>query len=68
MKEFGSLVWITISITRKLFTILLSIFAFNHQVKMVQWMGIGLVFVGLTVETVMGYLVPKPGSEKEKKV
>lgn len=65
MKEFGSLVWITISITRKLFTILLSIFAFNHKVKLVQWMGVGLVFVGLAVETVMGYLVPKPSKDKK---
>lgn len=67
MKEFGSLVWITISITRKLFTILLSIFAFNHKVKVVQWMGVGLVFVGLAVETVMGYFGTPTSAPKVKK-
>lgn len=66
MKEFGSLAWITISITRKLFTILLSIFAFNHKVKMIQWAGVGLVFIGLLLETAMSYVAPK-ADKKEKK-
>ena len=55
MKEFGSLAWITISITRKLFTILFSVFMFNHSVKMIQWLGIALVFLGMFVEVFMGY-------------
>ena len=55
MKEFGSLVWITISITRKLFTILLSIFMFSHPVVAVQWTGIALVFAGLVLESAMSY-------------
>jgi UDP-galactose transporter B1 len=46
MKEFGSLVWITISITRKLITILFSVFMFNHTVKLIQWLGIAAVFAG----------------------
>lgn len=56
MKEFGSLAWITISITRKLFTILFSVFMFNHPVKSIQWVGIALVFLGMTIEVVMGYM------------
>jgi solute carrier family 35 (UDP-galactose transporter), member B1 len=59
MKEFGSLAWITISITRKLFTILFSVFMFNHPVKPIQWLGIALVFLGMLLEVAMGYL-PKP--------
>ena len=55
MKEFGSLAWITISITRKLFTILFSVFMFNHSVKMIQWFGIALVFLGMIIEVYMGY-------------
>jgi UDP-galactose transporter B1 len=47
MKEFGSLVWITISITRKLFTILFSVFMFNHPVNSFQWLGIASVFGGM---------------------
>jgi UDP-galactose transporter B1 len=56
MKEFGSLAWITISITRKLFTILFSVFMFNHSVKSIQWIGIFCVFLGMTIEVVMGYV------------
>jgi UDP-galactose transporter B1 len=64
MKEFGSLAWITISITRKLFTILFSVFMFNHSVKKIQWVGIFCVFLGMTIEVVMGY-VNKTKKEKE---
>lgn len=46
MKEFGSLMWITISITRKLFTILVSVVMFNHAICLEQWLGVGAVFAG----------------------
>lgn len=46
MKEFGSLMWITISITRKLFTILLSVAAFGHVICFEQWLGVAAVFSG----------------------
>jgi solute carrier family 35 (UDP-galactose transporter), member B1 len=60
MKEFGSLMWVTLSITRKLFTILISIVIFNHQISSFQWLGIVSVFLGMTLEVVMNY------SQKEK--
>ena len=50
IKEFGSLVWVTVSITRQLFTILLSVFAFRHSVSIIQWMGVLLVFGGLGLD------------------
>eukprot|EP01041_Mallomonas_annulata_P007798 gene7798-15956_t len=56
MKEFGSLTWITISLTRKLFTVLLSVFAFNHSMKLIQWLGIIFVFTGLSIDVVMSHL------------
>jgi UDP-galactose transporter B1 len=59
MKEFGSLTWITISITRKLFTVLLSVFAFNHVMKLNQWLGIIFVFTGLSIDMVMSYFNKK---------
>ena len=55
IKEFGSLTWVTISITRKLFTILFSVFIYNHSINMFQWCGVGLVFVALALEIVMKY-------------
>eukprot|EP01038_Epipyxis_sp_PR26KG_P006011 gene6011-8280_t len=56
IKEFGGLVWISVSITRQLFTMLLSVFIFNHQLKLVQWIGMVFVFGGLSLEIIMNYL------------
>lgn len=52
MEEHGSLVWITISITRKLFTILVSVIAFQHALNLYQCVGIGLVFAGIALEII----------------
>ena len=69
MKEFGSLAWITISITRKLFTILFSVFMFGHPIKQVQWLGIACVFLGMIVEVGMGQMAKAKAAKtvEEKK-
>lgn len=56
MKEFGSLVWITVSVTRKLCTIILSVIIFKHSVNYKQWFGVVLVFMGLLLEISVNYL------------
>ncbi|CAE7738134.1 hut1 [Symbiodinium microadriaticum] len=56
IQEFGSLLWVTISITRKLVTIFVSVIMFNHQISAGQWAGVGLVFAGMGLEVVMNYL------------
>ena len=61
MKEFGSLAWITISVTRKLFTIVLSVIVFQHAVNATQWFGVALVFVGLGIDAAMS-LYSKPAA------
>lgn len=61
IQEFGSLVWITVSVTRQLFTVLLSVFIFNHVVNGLQWFGIFLVFAGLMLEIVMLYRTKEKG-------
>jgi UDP-galactose transporter B1 len=66
MQEFGSLVWITISITRKLFTILVSVFMFNHSVSAAQWAGIGAVFFGMFLEVLMNYRKQRQDGKKAK--
>jgi UDP-galactose transporter B1 len=55
MKEFGSLMWVTLSITRKLFTIVVSVIMFNHSISAFQWIGVAAVFGGMTLEVVMNY-------------
>ena len=67
MKEYGSLVWITVSITRKLMTILLSVIVFNHSINQYQWLGVMLAFLGMVLEIYGKYQVPKKGSNKDKK-
>ena len=62
IKEFGSLTWVTISITRKLFTILFSVFIYKHIITLPQWLGVIIVFAALVLEVVMKYsnkVIPK---------
>lgn len=40
----------TITLTRKLFTMLLSVFVYNHKLTPGQWGGAGVVFAGISVE------------------
>ena len=40
----------TITLTRKLFTMLLSVFVYNHKLTPGQWAGTGVVFAGISVE------------------
>jgi len=46
----GSLVLVTITVTRKLFTMLLSVIWFNHSLTSEQWCGVALVFSGIGLE------------------
>jgi len=50
LQHFGSLTLVTITLTRKLFTMLLSVIVYNHQLTVGQWMGAGVVFAGISVE------------------
>lgn len=76
IKEFGSLVWITISVTRQLITVMASVIVFRHNVNLTQWVGVTSVFVGLGLDIAMNYMHPKSprkangkskGSDKPKK-
>lgn len=40
----------TITLTRKLFTMLLSVVVYKHQLTLGQWVGAGVVFAGISVE------------------
>jgi hypothetical protein len=46
---------VTISVTRQLFTILLSVMLFGHYVNAVQWLGVVFVFAGLGLDIAAGY-------------
>lgn len=62
LEHFGSLSLVTITVTRKLFTILLSLFWFNHKVNSKQWICVSLVFLALILESFIGKFMKKPAA------
>jgi UDP-galactose transporter B1 len=49
IEEYGSLTNITVTITRKMFTLLLSIYVYEHSINLLQAVGAAMVCVGLAV-------------------
>ncbi|CAR31022.1 hypothetical protein ZYGR_0P03280 [Zygosaccharomyces rouxii] len=52
LEHYGSLALITITVTRKMISMVLSIFVFRKKVMPLQWIGIGIVFGGITWEAI----------------
>lgn len=50
LQHFGSLTLVTITLTRKLFTMLLSVIVYGHKLTFGQWLGTAVVFSGISVE------------------
>jgi len=53
IQHFGSLTLVMVTVTRKLFTMLLSVIVFNHRLTLGQWAGVAVVFGGIGVEAGM---------------
>jgi UDP-galactose transporter B1 len=53
LARFGSLVLVTVTVTRKMFSMLLSVFWFGHQLNLGQWLSIGMVFIGIGLDAYM---------------
>ncbi|GAA5857296.1 hypothetical protein JCM8547_002205 [Rhodosporidiobolus lusitaniae] len=56
---YGSLTLVTITVTRKMMTMLLSVFVFDHKLAKGQWAGVAMVFGAVAMEAVV--------ARKEKK-
>ncbi|KAK1251048.1 hypothetical protein MKX07_005603 [Trichoderma sp. CBMAI-0711] len=50
LSTFSSVLLVTVTVTRKMFTMILSVIAFGHRLTQMQWLGVGLVFGGIGVE------------------
>lgn len=50
LATFSSVLLVTVTVTRKMFTMILSVVAFGHRLSEMQWLGVGLVFGGVGVE------------------
>lgn len=53
LSTFGSLLLVTVTVTRKMLTMVLSVLWFGHRITPMQWAGVGLVFGGIGGEAVM---------------
>lgn len=50
LSTFSSVLLVTVTVTRKMFTMILSVVAFGHRLTHMQWLGVALVFGGIGVE------------------
>ncbi|KAI1326354.1 solute carrier family 35 member B1 [Xylariaceae sp. FL0255] len=50
LATFSSVLLITVTVTRKMFTMILSVVAFGHRLSNMQVLGVGLVFGGIGAE------------------
>jgi len=53
LQHFGSLTLVTITLTRKLFTMLLSVIVYRHRLMPGQYLGAGVVFTGISLEALI---------------
>lgn len=66
LAKFSSLLLVTITVTRKMLTMLLSVVWFGHKLTLGQWGGVALVFGGVGAEAVIGRW-EKAKKEKERR-
>jgi len=52
--NFSPLILSIVTTTRKFFTVVISIFMYNHPMNIYQWMSIALVFTGVFIEMLSG--------------
>ncbi|KAI0397771.1 solute carrier family 35 member B1 [Xylariaceae sp. FL0594] len=50
LSTFSSVLLVTVTVTRKMFTMMLSVVAFGHRLSSMQLLGVGLVFGGIGAE------------------
>lgn len=53
LSHFSSLLLVTVTVTRKMLTMMLSVIWFGHRLSGMQWLGVGLVFGGVGAEGVI---------------
>lgn len=50
LSQFSSVLLVTVTVTRKMITMILSVLWFGHRLSGMQWLGVGLVFGGVGAE------------------
>ena len=65
LSHFSSLLLVTVTVTRKMLTMMLSVLWFGHRLTGMQWVGVALVFGGVGAE---GLIQRREKAAKAKKV
>ena len=66
LSTFGSLLLVTVTVTRKMLTMIISVVWFGHSLTSMQWLGVGLVFGGIGFEAELNKR-EKESKEKAKR-
>ncbi|KAF2422850.1 UAA-domain-containing protein [Tothia fuscella] len=66
LASFSSLVLVTVTVTRKMLTMIISVVYFGHRLTGEQLFGVALVFSGIAGEALMGHWEKKEKSRKAK--
>lgn len=68
LEKFGSLILVTVTVTRKMMSMLLSVFLFGHDLGAYQWAGLLFVFGGIGFEAFLKFQQkPADATSKVKK-
>ncbi|KAF2680290.1 UDP-Glc/Gal endoplasmic reticulum nucleotide sugar transporter-like protein [Lentithecium fluviatile CBS 122367] len=67
LAHFSSLLLVTVTVTRKMLTMLMSVIVYGHKVTQMQWLGVGLVFGGIGAEAWYQRVEKKAKMEAKKK-
>lgn len=65
--NFGSIVLVTVTVTRKMLSILMSVFWYNHHLVLGQWFAVGIVFLGIGLDAYMGIQQKRKAQLSKKK-
>ncbi|KAK4937142.1 UDP-galactose transporter, partial [Elasticomyces elasticus] len=64
LSTFSSLLLVTVTVTRKMLSMVFSVVYFGHALSSMQWAGVGLVFGGVGAEAVITRR--EKGAKKER--
>jgi UDP-galactose transporter B1 len=66
LSVFSSMLLVTVTVTRKMLTMILSVVWFGHRLSGMQWGGVGLVFSGVAGEAIMNRREKQEKARKAK--
>lgn len=66
LQVYSSLLLVTVTVTRKMMSMVLSVVWFGHKIQGMQWLGVALVFGGIGAEAVMNRMEKLEKQRKQR--